>query len=311
MRVVVTGGAGFIGSHVVDVLLDEGVEVVVLDNLSTGKLENIKSHMKNPNFRFVRGDIRIPKTVREVLKGADAVVHEAAAKSVTLSFKNPKLTYEINVRGTLNVLQAASDVGVRRVVFASSAAVYGDQQTLPMQESLKPKPLSPYGESKLLGEQECLKFSKEGRIETVCLRYFNVYGRRMTSGPYAGVMLNFAKRIRKNLPPIIYGDGKQTRDFIHVRDIAEATKNALFREKAAGEVINVGSGRSTTINKLCALFLQISGKTDLRPLYQPPRPGEIRHSRADIKRAKRILGFKPRIGLRNGVKDLLQYLKVI
>jgi nucleoside-diphosphate-sugar epimerase len=308
MRVLVTGGAGFIGSHVVDALLARGHSVTVLDNLSTGKLSNFEAHLNNPCFAFIRDDIRNPEAVRSALEAIDAVVHEAAAKSVPLSFENPSLVREVNVGGTLNLLQTAAEKGIRRFLFVSSAAVYGEQEVMPIKESARPNPISPYAESKLAGERECLRFWREGLLETVCLRYFNVYGPRLTEDEYAGVMMRFAERIRSNSPPIIYGDGEQTRDFVNVRDVVSATLQALESKRAAGEIINVGSGVETTINELCKIFLETTGQTHLKPVYHPPRPGDLRHSWADLAKASKLLGYKPAVALREGVRELLSSL---
>lgn len=310
MRVLVTGGAGFIGSHVVDALLARGNSVIVLDDLSSGKLDNLKQHLANPKFTFVRGDIRDVELVERTLEGTDAIIHEAATKSVPLSFKNPAFTHDVNVNGTLNLLRAASKMKTKRFAYASSAAVYGEQKIIPMKEDAVSNPLSPYGYSKLLGEKECLKFWEAGEIEVVCLRYFNVYGPRLTGGEYAGVMVKFAERLRNNQPPIIYGDGEQTRDFVHVRDVVNATLQTLEHEKAVGNVINVGSGEATSINELCEIFLEATNKTNLKPIYQPPRQGDIKRSQADIAKARELLGYKPTITLEKGVRNLLNSLGV-
>ena len=306
MRVLVTGGAGFIGSHVVDVLLGRGDEARVLDDLSSGSLENLRAHTSNPAFRFIRGDIRDIETVKLALEGVDALVHEAALISVPFSFENPNLVDDVNVRGTFALLKACSSMGVKRFVQASSCAVYGKQTKLPIGEGAEPKPLSPYARSKLEAERRCLAFHEREGLETVCLRYFNVYGPRQVGGEYGGVMVKFAERLRSNLPPIIYGDGKQTRDFIHVDDVVSATLLALERGGVAGEVINVGSGEAVSINELCEIFLKLSGKTHLTPTYEPPRVGEIGHSQADLWKAKKLLGFEPRVPLEEGVKRQLE-----
>jgi UDP-glucose 4-epimerase len=303
MRVLVTGGAGFIGSHVVDALISRGDTVTVLDDLSSGKLENLKAHRGSRAFRFIRGDIRDVKAVEKALAGVDAVVHEAAIVSVPLSIENPELVNSVNVEGTANLLNASLNHGVKRFVYASSCAVYGEQKKLPIKEDAQPNPLSPYAASKLAAEKKCL--SSEGKkLKTVCLRYFNVYGPRQSAGEYAGVMVKFIERLRASQPPIIYGDGEQTRDFIHVQDVVGATLLALERESASGEVINIGTGKGTKINKLCELFLKAAGKPDINPVYEAPRAGDIRHSWADISKARKLLGFKPKIQLEKGIEML-------
>ena len=306
MRVLVTGGAGFIGSHLVDVLMARGYAVTVLDNLSTGSRDNLKAHLANPNFRFIEGDIRDGAAVKRALSGAEAVVHEAAMISVPLSIEDPALAHEVNVEGTLSLLRASLDVGVRRFVYASSSGVYGEASHLPIAEDAPLNPLSPYASSKLAAEESCRIFFELEGLPTVCLRYFNVYGPRQTAGEYAGVMVRFSERLQKDQPPIIYGDGQQTRDFVYVDDAVEATVSALERDGVAGEVVNIGTGKATSINELCELFLRLTGKVHLKPLREPPRIGDIRHSQADISKARKLLGFKPKVQLELGVKKLLE-----
>ncbi|MDI6820381.1 MAG: SDR family oxidoreductase [Candidatus Hodarchaeaceae archaeon] len=303
-KVLVTGGAGFIGSHIVDKLIADGYEVVVFDDLSAGKLGNIRRHSDEPDFRFVRGDVRDARVVERALEGADAVIHEAALVSVPLSTEKPALTNEVNVLGTLNLLRGSLKAGVRRFVYASSCAVYGAASRIPISEDAPLKPLSLYGESKLAAEGFCQTFYHEHGLETVRLRYFNVYGPRQAAGEYAGVMLKFLERIRRDQPPIIFGDGEQTRDFIHVSDVVEATMLALNRRGVAGEVFNIGTGEATTINRLCEIFLELAGKTHLKPIYSDAKPGDIRHSLADITKARQVLGFRPKVSLEEGVKKL-------
>lgn len=299
---LVTGGAGFIGSHIVDALLGRGHKVTVLDDLSSGSKENIKAHLANPDFRFILGDVCDERQVREALSSVEAVIHEAAIVSVPFSIRNPEGTYRVNLGGTMNLLRASSEHRVRRFLLASSCAVYGEQKKLPIAEDAPPRPLSPYASSKLAAEERCREFFEREGLETVCLRYFNVYGPRQTFGEYAGVMMKFIERLRADQPPIIYGDGEQTRDFIHVQDVVEATLLALERDSAAGEVINIGTGRGVSINELCDIFLKTAGKTHIKPLHEAQRAGEIRHSQADIEKAKRLLGFRPRVPLAEGVR---------
>lgn len=308
MKVLVTGGAGFIGSNVVDLLMREGHEVTALDNLSSGKTENLIGHLDNPRFRLVRGDVRDRRMVSECVRGVDWVVHEAAVVSVQESIGRPEVTIDVNVSGTRVLLEACLEAGVGRFVLASSCAVYGIQEKLPISEDASPNPLSPYAESKLEAERICLEFNRRG-LSAVCLRYFNVYGPRQSGGDYAGVMVKFAERLRSGLPPQIYGDGEQTRDFVHVLDVARATLAALESEGAGGEVINVGTGRETSINELCGVFLEVSG-SDLKPVYLSPLPGEVRRSCADTRKARRILGFEPHVELRQGVEGFWRWFTV-
>lgn len=305
MKVLVTGGAGFIGSHLVDGLLARGHSVTVLDDLSSGTMDNLKTHTGKPAFRFIQGDIRDAEAVERALAGVDAVIHEAAMISVPLSIEDPEFARSVNVDGTLTLLKASLGHGVKRFVYASSCAVYGEQAELPISENAPLKPLSPYASSKLAAEKNCLAFHEREGLETICLRYFNVYGPRQTFGEYAGVMMKFPERLRSDQPPIIYGDGEQTRDFIFVGDVAEATLLALERKGVAGEVMNIGTGEATSINKLCEVFLRLVGKGELKPIYEVPRGGDIKHSLADIAKAKKILSFKPKTSLEEGIKKLL------
>jgi nucleoside-diphosphate-sugar epimerase len=306
-KFLVTGGAGFIGSHLVERLLADGCRVTILDNLSTGKLQNLKRCLNNPNFRFIKGDIRDGKTIDKAVAGVDAVVHEAAITSVALSIKNPKLVFSVNTAATLNLLKSCVKNDVTRFVFASSAAVYGAVKKMPISEDASKRPLSPYGASKLQSEKYCQKFYDENELETSCLRYFNVYGPRQTAGQYAGVISNFFDRLKKKLPPVIHGDGKQTRDFVYVGDAVEATILALGREKAAGKVLNIGTGKATSINKLSRTFMKLMHCSSVEPKYMASRVGDIRHSQADITKAKEILGYKPKVSLEQGLRKFIEW----
>ena len=308
MRVLVTGGAGFIGSHLVDTLLARGDAVTVLDNLSSGTLNNLKIHMDNPALRFVQGDIRDAGAVERALTDVDAVIHEAAVISVPLSIKDPELAHSVNVEGTLALLKASLKRGVKRFIYASSCAVYGEQAEFPISENAPLKPLSPYASSKLAAEKNCLAFHEREGLETVCLRYFNVYGPRQT-GEYAGVMTKFMERLCANKSPIIYGDGEQTRDFVYVSDVVDATLLALERGGAVGEVINIGTGKETNINELCELFLGLAGKTHLKPVHEAWQAGDIKRSQADISKARKLLGFEPKVRLEDGVQRLLESIE--
>lgn len=305
---LVTGGAGFIGSHLVDALMARGHSVTVLDNFSSGSKGNIGHHLEDRNFSLVQGDIRNFVALKKALEKAEAVVHLAAMISVPRSMSEPRLAHEVNVEGTLSVLKASQEAGVERFVYTSSCAVYGDAKTLPIREDTPPRPLSPYARSKLDAEGICRAFYETSGFPVVSLRYFNVYGPRQSSGEYAGVMLKFIERLRDNKPPIIFGDGTQTRDFVHVSDAAEATVLALERSRVEGEVINVGTMKRTSINELCEMFIKQSGKADLRPRYEAARPGDIRHSQADISKARKLLGFKPKVSIERGVEMMWRSL---
>ncbi|KXB02134.1 hypothetical protein AKJ43_02415, partial [candidate division MSBL1 archaeon SCGC-AAA261D19] len=248
------------------------------------------------------------KTVEEATNKIDVIVHEAAITSVPRSVRCPKLTMDVNVSGTLNLLKLGLERDIKRFVFASSCAVYGEAEELPIPETAKPKPSSPYASTKLSGESSCLKFLGKG-LDTVCLRYFNVYGPRQGMGEYAGVILRFLDRLKDAQRPVIYGDGEQTRDFVHVNDVVKATISAIKSEDAVGEVINIGTGEATTINKLCSVLLKITKNQSLKPIYKDARAGDVRHSQADITKAKEILDYTPDISLKKGLKDLQGQIK--
>jgi UDP-glucose 4-epimerase len=302
----VSGGAGFIGCHTVDRFLAEGFEVVVLDDLRSGRLENIRQHVGKRGFRFVRGDVRDSGLVRDLVGDVEAVVHLAALISVPESIKNPVLTNDVNVNGTLNLLKACVDFGVKRFVYASSCAVYGNAESLPIKEECPARPESPYGVSKLAAENYVRTFHEDFGLETVCLRYFNVYGPRQACNDYSEVITQFIGRLAKNFPLVIFGDGEQTRDFVHVQDVAEANMLALKGEGIAGETFNVGTGVATSINKLASILLEVANKTDLKIRRSKPRKGDIRHSVADISKARKKLGYSPKISLKDGLKRLLR-----
>jgi UDP-glucose 4-epimerase len=303
-RVLVTGGAGFIGSHLVDRLIDEGYNVKVIDNLSSGKLENIDRHLKNGRVKFVEGDIRDSALARSSLVGVDAVFHLAAIISVPFSILNPELTFDVNLAGTLNLLNASSEKGVKKFVFVSSCAVFGDTKILPVNENASTNPISPYAESKLSGERNCLNFQQKGLLQSVVLRFFNVYGPRQGMNDYSGVITRFINRAKQKQHLTIYGDGSQTRDFVNVHDIVEALLASLKSSGANGEVFNIGSGKPTSITALAKTVLELTGQ-DLEIRYELPRAGDIKDSYADISKAKRLLGYEPKVTLRDGLKDLI------
>ena len=305
-EILVSGGAGFIGSHIVDRLLDEGFKVRVLDNLSTGDVTNLAQYQNKKSFQFIEGDIRNFDLVKRTVKGVDAVFHEAALVSVSRSVENPLLSNEINVTGTVNLLNACVDAHVKRFVLASSCAVYGDTETLPNHENLAPKPLSPYAADKLAAETYAKVFHNVYGLETVSLRYFNVYGPRQKYGPYSGVISILINRLLKNKPPIIFGDGEQTRDFINVKDVVEANMLALSKGEAVGEVLNISTGEATTINKLTETIQKIMGKTSLKPVHAEPRPGDIKHSYGDITNARKDLEYEPKVQLERGLSELVK-----
>ncbi|MFA5366018.1 MAG: SDR family oxidoreductase [Candidatus Bathyarchaeia archaeon] len=308
-EILVTGGAGFIGSHIVDRLISEDTKVRVLDNLSTGEKKNIIQHITKKKCQFIEGDIQDFETVKKATKGVDAVIHQAALVSVTRSVEDPILSNNINVKGSLNLLKAALDQNVKRFVYASSCAVYGDTKKLPNKENTPAKPLSPYAADKLAVEYYAKVFHELYGLETVCLRYFNVYGPRQKPGQYSGVISVFVNNLLKNKAPTIYGDGEQKRDFINVKDIVAANILALTHPSAAGDVFNVSTGQPVTINELVETIQKITATTELKPTYTNPRTGDIKYSYADITKIQKKLGFKPKIGLEEGLTELVNWSK--
>jgi len=303
-RVLVTGGAGFIGSHVVDRLVEAGYGVRVLDNLSTGRLENIRRHLGGGGVEFVRGDVRDVKAVKRGVRGCDAVVHLAALTSVPLSVKDPDLTFAVNVGGTMNLLSCCSRLSVGKFVFVSSCSVYGEPERLPVSERHRTAPVSPYAESKLAGEAYALGFDERDILSAVVLRLFNVYGVRQRVSDYCGVIARFLGRVREGLPLVIYGGGDQTRDFVNVVDVASAVARSVESSDADGEVLNIGYGEPTTVDDLAIAVLEATG-SDVDVIHDEPRVGDIMHSYADISKAEKLLGYKPTISLRDGLRTLL------
>jgi UDP-glucose 4-epimerase len=303
-RVLVTGGAGFIGSHLVDRLVDEAYDVRVIDNLYSGKLENIEHHIKSGKVDFVKGDIRDASLVKKCLVGVDAVFHLAAIISVPFSVSNPELTFDVNLSGTTNLLNAYSERNVGRFVFVSSCAVFGDTKILPVNEKASTNPISPYAESKLSAERDCLSFQQRGLLQSVVLRFFNVYGPRQGMNDYSGVITRFINCAKEGKPLTIYGDGSQTRDFVNVNDIVQALYACLKSSSANGEVFNIGSGKPTSITELAKTVLELTGQ-DSEIQYELARTGDIKDSYADISKAKTLLSYEPKVTLRDGLRALL------
>jgi UDP-glucose 4-epimerase len=298
---LVTGGAGFIGSHITERLLVEGYRVRILDNFSTGKRENIP---ESPRLEVITGDVADFGTVQNAMKNVAIVFHEAAIASVPETVDNPLASERVNYRGTLNVLEAARHAGTRRVMFACSAAVYGDLPELPKQENMPLRPLSPYAVDKLASEHACQMYWHLYGLETVSLRYFNVFGPRQDpSSPYSGVISIFADRLQQGRQPAIYGDGEQTRDFVYVSDVVEANMRAATAPAAPGMAINVATGGTITINGLLQTICKIKNRP-FEPGYQPGRQGDIRHSRADVSKAAEILEWQPAVGFEAGLRKL-------
>ncbi len=302
--VLVTGGAGFLGSHLVPQLLKLGYSVTVLDNLSNGKLANLAAVTGNPKFMFRRGDILDRTLLNEVFEGVDSVVHLAALIDISASVADPRQTHEVNVDGTFNLLHGAIKHSVKKFVFASSTAVYGDVKSLPVQENVALHPISPYAASKVAGEAYCNAFASCFGLETVALRFFNVYGLRSGDSPYSGVITKFLHKIINGEALTIDGDGEQTRDFIHVSDIIKAVVLALEQNRLKGEIFNVCTGVPTSINQLAATLKTVTGKNP-NVNHGRARLGDIRNSYGDPALAAENLGFKATVDLTRGLQMLL------
>jgi nucleoside-diphosphate-sugar epimerase len=304
MRALVTGGAGFVGSHLVRRLLDLGAEVSVLDNLSTGRRSNL--HEVADDIRFVEGDVASLEDVREVVRGCDAVFHQAALPSVPRSIADPIASHEANATGTLNVLVAARDADVRRVVVASSSSVYGSVPGLPKHESMPALPISPYAVSKLAAESYTRSWHELYGLETVALRYFNVFGPRQDpTSAYAGVVPRFISAYDAGEPPVIFGDGKQSRDFTYIDNVVDANLGALRSPTAPGRVYNVACGERITLNRLAKELGRIMGAR-IEPVHAAPRAGDVRHSLADVTAAQTDLGYQPRVSLTDGLRATVE-----
>jgi UDP-glucose 4-epimerase len=307
LKYIVTGGAGFIGSHIVEELGKQDHEVVILDNLFSGKKENIAPFLKNSNVSFVQGSITDLPFLKDTFEGADGVFHEGAIASVPRSIANPVATNEANVTGTLNVLMAARDCGVRKVLFASSSSVYGNTPTLPKQEDMTPSPLSPYAVSKLAGEHYLRVFSEVYGFQTLSLRYFNVFGPRQDpKSEYAAVIPKFITAILNHQSPVIYGDGGQTRDFSYVKDVVQANIRAM--ESNAQGAFNVAYCKRINLNELAAIIMEITGIT-VTLQYEPARTGDVRDSLADISRAQQAFGYAPEYTVRSGLEQTIAWFR--
>jgi nucleoside-diphosphate-sugar epimerase len=300
MRYLVTGGAGFIGSNIVDELVRRNHEVVVLDDLSTGNESNLSSVRGKIDLRI--GSITDLATVQSAVKGADYVVHLAARTSVPRSVKDPLDTNFVNIDGTLNVLVAARDAKVRRFVYAASSSAYGETPTLPKTEFMQPEPISPYGVTKYVGELYAQAFGRTYGLENSSIRYFNVFGPRQDpTSQYSGVLSRFMFAVIQNQPPVIYGDGEQSRDFTYIDNIVDETLRACDAKDASGKVFNGGTGARITLNQVIKLLEKITGKK-IQPKYDPPRAGDIRDSQADISLARKILGYQPIVQFEEGLR---------
>ncbi len=306
-RYLVTGGAGFIGSHIAEELVKRGYSVRIVDNFLTGKEENIASFLDG--IELIRGDIRDLKLCHEAIKDVDYVLHQAALPSVPRSVEDPLLTNAINIEGTLNVLVASRETSVKKVVFASSSSVYGDDEHLPKKEGLEGNPLSPYAVSKYAGEKYCQVFSEIYGLPTVSLRYFNVFGPRQDPfSQYAAVIPNFITRLLADKAPIIHGDGEQSRDFTDVANVVEANLQAALVPDVSGQVFNLGNGIRTTVNSLAQSLTELI-KKDIEPVHEAERPGDVRHSFADISKAEALLDYTPRVSLEDGLLRTIEWFR--
>lgn len=304
-RYLVTGGAGFIGSNIAEELVNRGAAVRVIDNFLTGKKENIDSFLDK--IEFIEGDIRDFEICRNVLKDVDFVLHQAALPSVPRSISDPLLTNDINIKGTLNLLLASQEAKVQKFVFASSSSVYGDDPRLPKEEEMRPRPLSPYALTKLVGEMYCRIFSQLHGLPTLCLRYFNIFGPRQDpSSQYAAVIPNFINKTLNGDNPVIFGDGQQSRDFTFVSNVVEANILAAKSQDISGEVINIGCGQRTSVNSLAEKIIEIL-EGNLKPVHDKPRPGDVKHSFADISKAKKILEYSPGISFKEGLEKTIRW----
>jgi len=306
--VVVTGGAGFIGSHIAESVAASGAKVRIVDDLSTGHRENIDE--LSGDIEFIEGSVANLPLITRVLDGAEVVFHEAAIPSVPRSVENPSQSHIASVDGTFNLLLAAREQKVRRVVYAASSSAYGDQPTLPKVEDMSPDPLSPYAVAKLVGEYYCQVFTSVYGLETVSLRYFNVFGPRQDPGSqYSGVVSRFISSLCSNENPVIFGDGEQSRDFTYIDNVVAANLKAASTTKGIGKVINVATGDRVTLNQLLAELKDLIGKPDVEVDYREPRVGDVRHSLADTTRARELLGYEPTVGLREGLKRTIDWWK--
>ncbi len=305
---LVTGGAGFIGSHIASGLLDAGARVRIIDDLSTGYRENIEE--VGGDIDFVEATLADESALGKALEDVELVFHEAAIPSVPRSVENPRQTHIASVDSTFSLLLAARDKGVRRIVYAASSSAYGDQPTLPKTETMLPDPLSPYAVAKLVGEYYCQVFTRVYGLETVSLRYFNVFGPRQDpSSQYSGVISRFISALLSEVQPVIYGDGEQSRDFTYIANVVAANLSAAETTKGIGQIINIANGEKVTLNQLLDQLKQLTGKDEVQADYQAPRKGDVRDSLADITRARELLGFAPQIDLQTGLRLTMDWWK--
>lgn len=306
--VLITGGAGFIGSHLAAAWAASGARVRVFDDLSTGHRENLEEI--GGDVDFIHASLTDGEAVKRALEDVELVFHEAAIPSVPRSVENPRATHDACVEATFSLLVAAREQGVRRLVYAASSSAYGDQPTLPKSEEMRPEPLSPYAAAKLVGEYYCQVWTRTYNFETVCLRYFNVFGPRQDPGSqYSGVVSRFIAALAKGERPVIYGDGEQSRDFTYIANVVEANIRAGETTRGVGQVLNIANGERITLNQLLSALQKITGREDLAAEYREARVGDVRHSLADITLARELLGYEPRIRLEEGLHLTIDWWK--
>lgn len=305
-KVLVTGGAGFIGSNLVDRLNELGAKVNILDNLSTGSEANLNAI--TGEFTFFKGDLNDDSVVTPALDGVGIVFHQAALPSVPRSVDFPAETHQACVNGTFNLLLRSKEANVRRLVYAASSSAYGDQETLPKVETMRAEPLSPYAAAKLMGEHYCQVFTNVYGLETICLRYFNVFGPRQDpSSTYSGVISRFIDAFMSGKKPVIYGDGEQSRDFTYIANVVNANINASQTNRGIGTVMNAANGERITLNELLAVLKKITGNLDVEADYQPERKGDVKHSQSDNSLAKENIGYEKLVGLEEGLKATIEW----
>jgi nucleoside-diphosphate-sugar epimerase len=308
-KVLVTGGAGFIGSNLTEALLQEGHFVRVLDDFSTGRKENLIFDKAYPSLEIIEGDIRDLPTCQKALRGMEYVFHQAALPSVQRSIEDPETSNAVNVGGTLNILIAAKDEGVKSVIYASSSSIYGDTPTLPKHEEMPPHPLSPYALQKYIGEQYCKLFYQLYGLQTISLRYFNIFGPKQDPDSiYSAVIPRFIDALLHRRSPIIYGDGEQSRDFTYIENVVQANLLAISAKHLHGETVNIACGKRISLNQLLNILKEIVG-SNLSPVYEGTRKGDVRHSLADIRKGKEILNYEPKVEVEVGLKKTVEFFQ--
>lgn len=310
LRIMVTGGAGFIGSHLVDELIEMDNSVIVYDNLDkhyAGKEDNIQFHLGDPNLIFLKFDILDYDVLCKVMKKVDVIFHLAAQPGVRYSLENPQKTNTVNTTGTLNVLMAAKQNHVKKIIFASSSAVYGTPQYMPVDETHPTNPISIYGASKLAAEKFCRIYDNLFDLSTITLRYHTVYGPRQRPDM---AIYKWTQQLFENKPPVIYGTGEQTRDFTYVDDIIDGTLRSGEIDDVKGEIFNLGGGSRVSVNEVVKLLLKLTGKEDIKPIHEPPKPGDVPDTYADISKGRNLLGYNPKVSLNDGIRQFIKWFKL-